>query len=33
MTKELVFRGTTFDVVDRNGQPWVRGPQIGGALG
>jgi prophage antirepressor-like protein len=29
----LVFRETQFDVIDRNGQPWLRSPQIAGALG
>lgn len=29
----LVFQNTTFDVTDRNGQPWLRLPQIEGALG
>jgi prophage antirepressor-like protein len=29
----LVFQNTTFDVTDRNGQPWLRGLQIGAALG
>ena len=29
----LAFHGTTFDIIDRNGQPWLRGPQIGDALG
>lgn len=29
----IVFRNTTFDVVDRSGQPWLRLPQIEGALG
>ena len=29
----LVFQNTTFDVTDRNGQPWLRGYQIGTALG
>lgn len=29
----LVFQNTTFDVVDRNGDAWLRGLQIGGALG
>lgn len=29
----LSFRDVHFDVVDRNGQPWLRSPQIGEALG
>lgn len=29
----LSFNSTVFDVVDRNGQPWLRLPQIEGALG
>ena len=29
----LSFRSTVFDVIDRNGQPWLRCPQIGDALG
>jgi len=29
----LTFRNTQFDITDRNGQPWLRGLQIGGALG
>lgn len=29
----LSFQNTQFDVVDRNNQPWLRSPQIGGALG
>lgn len=29
----LVFRDTQFDITDHNGQPWLRGLQIGGALG
>lgn len=29
----LAFEGTKFDVVDRNGRPWLRSPQIAGALG
>lgn len=31
--RPLVFQSTTFTVVDRFGQPWLRGPQIAGALG
>lgn len=29
----LAFRNTQFDIIDRNGQPWLRGHQIGVALG
>lgn len=29
----LTFHSTTFDVIDRNGRPWLRGTQIGDALG
>lgn len=29
----LTFQNTKFDIVDRNGQPWLRSPQIAGALG
>ena len=29
----LVFQNTTFDVVDQNGQPWLKSPQIAEALG
>lgn len=29
----LTFQDTKFDIVDRNGQPWLRSPQIAGALG
>lgn len=29
----LTFQSTTFDVIDRNGQPWLRSHQIGVALG
>jgi len=29
----LSFNSTVFDVVDRNGQPWLRSPQIAVALG
>lgn len=29
----LTFGNTTFEVVDRTGQPWIRLPQIGAALG
>lgn len=33
MSQSLSFQSTTFDVVDRSGEPWIRGPQIGAALG
>jgi prophage antirepressor-like protein len=33
MTNTLVFQNTQFDVVDRNGNAWLRLPQIEGALG
>ena len=33
MTHALCFNEVRFDVVDRDGTPWVRGPQIGDALG
>ena len=29
----LVFDDTVFSVVDRDGQPWLRGPEIAQALG
>ena len=29
----LTFRNTEFDIVDRSGQPWLRGYQVGTALG
>ncbi len=29
----LAFQDTTFEIVDWQGQPWLRGPQIAGALG
>ena len=32
-TSSLAFQGTHFDAIDRNGQPWLRLPQIGAALG
>jgi len=32
-TPSLVFQSTAFDVVDRNGRPWLRGQQIAEALG
>lgn len=31
--KALTFHTTQFDIIDRNGQPWLRGYQIGTALG
>ena len=31
--KALTFHNTQFDIVDRNGEPWLRGRQIDGALG
>jgi prophage antirepressor-like protein len=33
MTFSLAFQNTPFDIIDRNGQPWLRLPQIGIALG
>lgn len=33
MTTQLAFHNTHFDIVDRNGQPWLRSPQIAEALG
>jgi len=33
MNAVLTFQNTTFDVVDIHNVPWLRGPQIGGALG
>lgn len=33
MNRSLVFQHITFDIVDHNGQPWLRGRQIDGALG
>lgn len=33
MTTSLVFQSTIFDVINRNNQPWIRGYQIGSALG
>jgi Prophage antirepressor len=33
MSQALTFQSTTFDVIDRNGEPWVRGSQVGNALG
>jgi prophage antirepressor-like protein len=33
MNTSLVFQNTTFEIIDRNNQPWLRLPQIGGALG
>jgi len=32
-TPVLVFHEVEFEVVDMQGLPWLRGPQIGGALG
>lgn len=29
----LTFKQTTFEIIDWQGQPWLRGPQIAGALG
>jgi prophage antirepressor-like protein len=29
----LAFQSTAFEVVDHDGEPWLRSPQIGGALG
>ena len=29
----LTFNNTSFDIIDRNNQPWLRGSQIGTALG
>jgi prophage antirepressor-like protein len=29
----LSFQTTQFEVVDRDGEPWLRGPQVGDALG
>lgn len=31
--QSLAFQNTQFDIVDRNGQPWLRSPQIAEALG
>lgn len=31
--KALTFHATQFDIIDRNGQPWLRSFQIGSALG
>lgn len=33
MSSALVFQSTTFDVIDRNGQPWVKSSQLATALG
>lgn len=33
MSNALTFQETTFDVIDRNGQPWLQARQIGKALG
>lgn len=32
-TQSLAFQNTTFDIVDQNGQPWLKAQQIGEALG
>ncbi len=29
----MVFKGTKIEMITRNGEVWLRGPQIGGALG
>ena len=33
MTTALTFQSTTFDVIDRNGQPWIQSRQLASALG
>ena len=33
MSTALAFQSTTFDVIDRNNQPWIRSPQIAEAFG
>ena len=33
MSSELIFQGTKFDVVDRNGQPWIKSRELARALG
>lgn len=33
MTTALAFQSTTFDVIDRNGQPWIQSKQLAQALG
>ncbi len=33
MSTALAFQNTSFDVIDQNGKPWLRGYQIGTALG
>lgn len=33
MSSALAFQDTTFDVVDRDGQPWVRSKELAAALG
>ncbi len=33
MSHALTFQDTSFDVIDRNGQPWLRSFQVGSALG
>lgn len=32
-TTPIAFNGVNFEIVDRNGQPWLRSPQIAEALG
>ena len=32
-TSPLAFNGVNFEIIDRNGQPWLRSPQIAEALG
>lgn len=32
-TTDLTFNGICFDVIDRNGQPWIRASQLAAALG
>ncbi|WP_164561484.1 BRO-N domain-containing protein [Nitratidesulfovibrio vulgaris] len=33
MSTALAFQNTSFDVIDQNGKPWLRSPQIAEALG
>lgn len=33
MEKALTFNAVEFTTITRNNQPWIRGPQLGGALG
>ena len=33
MSQALIFQSTTFDVVDRSGQPWIQSRQLASALG